>query len=194
MPYIQLVVLRARRAPLIAALHLLMLAVAGIPSQLVGQISHGWSETMVYATVGFGTGSMAVAGQAALSVHAPVGEFTLRLAGVGELNILGPSNDASDVALLYGIRRVAGTTWVSLGAGPAIARATLYGSCLQLTGWLGCGSYQVDTRSAVGLGFDASVGWAATRGFGLGITVLGDANGAHSFLAVTLNMQLGKVR
>lgn len=173
---------------------MLVAVLVGVPRMLRAQEAHDLSSVQVDFAGGLGVGSREIAGQAGLSVHVPVGEFTLRTAAVSDFNILGPSDDVSDAALLYGLRRVSPLGWVSFGIGPAIVHSNVHGRCIGSVNFLGCTEYAWDRRKTTGLAFQATAGWAPLVSLGLGVTVAGDVNPAQPFLAVTLNLHLGVLR
>lgn len=144
----------------------------------------------IYFTVGLGTGTMALAAQLGISATAPIGEFTARLAGVTEFNILGPSDNANDVALLYGLRRIEGTRWYGISGGLGFAWVAREECVGQSSFFLGCDRYEVVERQRTpGLAFQGAVGWRH-----ISLTALGDFNSVRTFAALTLNLHVGKVR
>ena len=160
------------------------------PGALAGQDAPAARKTPIYLTAGLGPASAGIGGQVALSVHASFGELTLRTAGVTELDLFGPGdNNASDVALLYGVRRIDGRRWVSVAAGPSVSWTTRH-ECVDTSPGFFCGEWAVADRTfRPGLAVQAVAGWRATS-----ISVLLDANAARSFAALTVNVHLGRLR
>lgn len=188
---------RARRPPSIATgirWLLLIATCAGVPRMLRAQDANDLRHVQIDLTGGLGVGSRAIAGQASLSVHVPFGEFTLRTAGVSDFAIFGPTDDASDVALLYGLRSVSPHGWVSFGIGPAVVHANTHGRCIGSVNWFGCTEYVWYRPRHTGLALQGTAGWAPLVSLGLGVTVAGDVNAGDSFFAVTLNLHLGILR
>ncbi|HWP36680.1 MAG TPA: hypothetical protein VNL18_03910 [Gemmatimonadales bacterium] len=171
----------------------LVLALASVPGPLSGQASPGPPQTFLYVTSGVGIGSKPLAVQGGLSAHVPVGEFTLRWAILSDISVFGASDNVSDGALLYGVRRLAAHTWFSLGAGPAVAEANQY-RCIEASAIFVCSAYERNRHTSLGLAFHATVGWAPAKTLGISVSLFGDANDAQSFMAATLNLHLGKLR
>jgi hypothetical protein len=164
-------------------------AVAGQDAETADRASRG---TPIYLTAGVGTGTKAIAGQLGISVAMPVGQVTARWSGVSDLDALGPSSSASDVALLFGLRRVQGTIWYGVAGGPGLVWVAQEAECLSYSGsWplYTCTRYAVERERAPGFAFQSVVGWRFVS-----LSALGNVNRLESFAAVTANLHVGRTR
>lgn len=186
-----------RLATLLTGAVLLLL---GTPAPLAAQEAKPSSSGVpIYFTIGVGSWPipfMPLAGQLGLTVSPPVGELTLRSFGIINSNMRGLSNNFSDIALLYGRRRVQGTVWHSAGVGPAVAWTGLE-ECTSFsgggTGYISisfCDRYEVvDRHWRAGLALQSTLGWRR-----ISVSLLGNANRVQPFVGATLNLHLGRMR
>jgi hypothetical protein len=195
-PSIGYVIARVRRRMILSVATALVLPAIG--SAAAGQDSEVLTEdrslrpTPIYVTVGLGTGTKALAGQLGVSVEVPVGQITVRSSGVSSFNTLGRNSSASDVALLYGLRRVNGHTWYSVSGGPSVAWFASDQECQSYSGsWplYICSRYDVERKRAAGVALHSAAGWRFVS-----VSALGDLNRVQSFAAITANVHIGNMR
>ena len=177
------------RSPLITMISILSSALP-IAGQSADAAPPSESGAAFVAGLGFGGGTLGMAGLGYVGASTRLGDFLVRGSGTDEFNVLEDSDASSDVALLYGLRATtAGGVWIRAAAGPSMARTVRYGPrTVSQTDW-SYGSYadREETRT-LGLALQLDIAWG--RRVGVGLALLGDLNGERSFVLAAVSGHL----
>lgn len=175
----------------------LALAAALLAGPAAGQTAEGpvaappgASDPGVVFNVAGGVGSQGMAGLLALGIPIHRGELVLRSGGTTSIEFFGPSEATGDLGLLYGVRKAGSRGWARIagGAGMVFQESSVprTGPC---DGWFfGC-SYDVETRTGVGLLGQVDAVLALHPKFGLGFTLyggVGQGSGAYGAMGIGL--------
>jgi hypothetical protein len=97
------------------------------------------------------------------------------------------------VAFLLGRREHGRRLWSSVAAGPSVVWQSQE-TCAAGPEVQGCGLLETTRKTKFGLALQGTAGWTVSRGLGLSASLIGNVNSVDSFVGVTVNVNVGRVR
>jgi hypothetical protein len=150
------------------------------------------SGVRIVGSFGMGVGSDGGAGLLALALRTGAGDFIGRSAATFEfVNIFGPSEDVTDVALLFGRLHEGDSGWIRLAAGPAYVEHRRSGDPVECVLFF-C-AYEMHRSSTFGLALQADGALRPRRTLGLGVSAFANLNGSHPFVGGVVTLHIGRV-